>query len=261
MGYLRRKTEADDRAAPPAHGERRRLRAAGLNGVGYVPLRRRLALVCASAVALAILLAAIVCYVVVRSSCSGRSTASSSRRPGSSHSCGRALTTAACRRRAGTAGGGAADLVRDDERRQRGMRRRQRSPAVRRPRAVDRGRHGGPYFQDVKVGGTTLRELDRPGQRSRRSFGCPIGGAPARAPSRPGRQRPLGPASRPVAAVRRRASRSPPASGACRGAGAGAAGRGRRDRAAHHRDRGSDEPDPRTAPTTRSGSSPRASTR
>ena len=63
MGYLRRKTEAGRRAAPAAHGPRRRLRAArGL----IVALRARLTLMSALIVGVTLVLASLVAYAAVR---------------------------------------------------------------------------------------------------------------------------------------------------------------------------------------------------
>ena len=75
------------------------------------------------------------------------------------------------------------------------------------------------------------------------------------------RQHPLEPAPDPAAAVRRRDRARGRARPPRRPAGARAAGRGRRDRAAHRRDRGPVEPASASTPTTRSASSPGASTR
>ena len=66
MGYLRRKTEAGERAAPAAHRPRRRLRPAaiGASRRGQMSFRRRITLVSAAAVAIAVVLASLLTYLL-----------------------------------------------------------------------------------------------------------------------------------------------------------------------------------------------------
>ncbi len=213
-----------------------------------MPLRRRLALMSAAAVGLAVVLAAIVCYWVVRNQLLGQvdsqlqdqaqlvSQLRVQRRP--AHASGQRG-----RRRADLAGG-----------------RQQRPDHVRHRPALRLSRPGGG-------------ERRRPGllrRRQRRRYGLPgadraghrvlplpglarAGGAPARAAARAGQPRAHPPAPDPARPVpgRRRPGRD--AGPAGRAARALSPGRGSRDGPAHLRDRGSEQPHPR--PRRRRGGS------
>jgi two-component system, OmpR family, sensor histidine kinase MprB len=126
-----------------------------------VPLRRRLAIACASAVALAILLAAIVVYVVVRSQLLGQVD-------NELHSQAALVPQLRCNQNQGgtqlpsTAGGGAPiwQVVNTDAQILCGDG-NVSLPFDNRVESVASGNSGG-YLQDVTVGGTVLRELTVP---------------------------------------------------------------------------------------------------
>ena len=141
------------------------------------------------------------------------------------------------------------DLAGLDRQRQRGLQRRQRARLLPfdRSRPVDTpaGSGGsGPYLRERRPSAEPiLRELTVTASVGNR-FGCGAGRLAAGAAARPRPQRPRGPPPGPVPAVRGRDStgRVPRAVGGR--ARARAARRGRPDRAAHHRHRGPDQPDP-----------------
>jgi two-component system, OmpR family, sensor histidine kinase MprB len=136
-----------------------------------VPLRRRLAIACASAVGLAILLAAIVVYVVVRQQLLGQVDSELRAQAGLVNQlrCSNIPTPPP------SAGGGApiwqvstssgSVLCSDGN---------VPLPVDNRVQQIAGG-NGGPYLEDVKVNGTVLRELTVPVQIG--SFGGPVGPA------------------------------------------------------------------------------------
>ncbi len=204
-----------------------------------MPLRRRLAIACASAVALAILLAAIVVYVVVRSQLLGQVD-------NELHS--QAALTPQLKCNAGgpptpTAGGGApiwqvvngqAQVLCGDG--------NVTLPFDSHVQAVANNQAGG-YLQDVNHRRDGAEAADRPDQL-RQPVRVGAGGPSARPAALPGGERPVRAACGPVPVVRGRdrARRLPRAAGGR--ARAGAARRGGPDRAAHHRHRGPDQPHP-----------------
>jgi two-component system, OmpR family, sensor histidine kinase MprB len=128
-----------------------------------VPLRRRLAIACASAVALAILLAAIVVYVVVRQQLLGQVDTELQSQAGLVSQL-RSCSVSGLPTPPGTAGGGApiwqvttgqGNVVCGDGNVQ--------LPFDSRVQSIASGNDtGGPYMRDVTVGGSVLRELTVP---------------------------------------------------------------------------------------------------
>ena len=152
-----------------------------------MPLRRRLAIACASAVALAILLASIVVYVVVRQQLLGQVDSELRAQAGLVNQlrCSNIPTPPP------SAGGGApiwqvststGQVLCSDG--------NVPLPVDNRVQQIAGG-NAGAYFEDVKVNGTVLRELTVPVQIG--SFGGPArpGGLPARAAPRRSPQCPL----------------------------------------------------------------------
>ena len=131
-----------------------------------MPLRRRLAIACASAVALVILLASIVVYMVVRDQLLGQVDSELQSQAGLVSQLRHAPSTA-FRRRPGAAGGGApiwqvttgaGNVVCSDG--------NVPLPFDRRVQSIASGNGGaGPYLDDVNVGGSRAARADRAGQR------------------------------------------------------------------------------------------------
>ena len=211
------------RAAAPAHGARASATCCGTEPCRYA---RDCRLVAASAVALAVVIVAIVCYMVVRSQLLGQVDselkAQAAAVTDGRHRFGQAPPGASA-----SAGGSAqyyqlVGIRRGDQR---------RHPAADHPaRAGGCRGHGSGVLLRHQVGGSRFRELTFQADLRQRHRGS-TGRGPARPPLQRHRQHPAQPAPGPAAGVRgrhraRRAARSPG-----RPAGARAAGRGGGDRA------------------------------